>query len=540
MIEQRILEKFYSKIFSVPKKRVSVTIGIASIVFASYLNGISGKSFFAMRYFFIGLALIILLLFIGKALNSGFNSRRIFFLSLFLLLLIEIADAISIHLLDPELIVVSPSAIAFVLTATLYFTSEKYSHVVPFLLLLLLYPVDYFYSFTAFYRFTAYTIASISGVFLGFAFIIYLKRRIGRIVVADVLRDFVLYWLKGEPKIFEERLKRYSEVSQSRVFLLKFNGVTLFIPEFHPGPFRDIGGAKLVKRALEKYSLFLHGLSSHELNPVCSEDVESIVNSVKVFSKTKPLKPYSVEGERLRLKVYPFSDFSLIIIHGKEKIDDIPNTIRKIAERFIKNPIIVDAHNAYSEGYDLTIEDVSEIYILLEEASKTKSIECQKLEMSYFEDRYESDSICGELRLILLSFDGERHGIFMVDSNNMRKELRVYLENLAKRHGVNLDVVTTDNHSKTGVSPKIGYKPAGIEDLKPLEEFLKKAFENAKFRNCWIEFGYTDVRARVMGKGFFKEIEIAFREFGEKALYMFFLFAILNYLISFALSSIII
>lgn len=540
MIDQNVLERFYSKIFSVPKKRVSVAIGVASIVLASYLNGISGKSFFAMRYFFIGLALIVLLILSGRILKSGFNSRRIFFFALFMLLMVEIADIVAIHLISPELIVASPSAIAFMLSVGLYFTSERFSYLTPLAILALLYPVDYYFSFSAPHRTIAYALSSISGVFLAYLFVSFMSRRAGRIVVSDILRDFVLYWLRGEPEIFEKRIKMYSEVREARVYVIEVDGVRIIIPEFHPGPFRDVGGAKLVEKSLNSYDMFLHGISTHASNPATEEDVDAIVGANPELKPAHPGKPYSVSGRKFRMKVYPFDTFTLVIIHGKESIDDIPSEVREIAERFFRNPVIVDAHNAYVERYELTPDDLAEIYILLERASKVEPERCGEFTVSFSSTEYESTSVCGKLALLLMSFDGERHGIFMIDSNNMDRELRGYLENIGKKYGIDLDIVTTDNHSKTGVSPKVGYRPAGAEDLQAIEAFLESSLKNARFKEASVRFGFSEVRASVMGERFFREVEMAFREYGERAMYLFILFTVMNYALTFVLSGIVI
>ncbi|WP_457591902.1 DUF2070 family protein [Geoglobus sp.] len=540
MIDQNVLEKFYSKIFSVPKKRVSVAIGVTSIVLASYLNGISGKSFFAMRYFFIGLALIALLILAGRVMGSGFNSRRIFFFALFMLVLVELGDVIAIHLLNPELIVASPSAIAFILSVALYFTSERFSYLVPLTVLALLYPVDYLFSFSAPHRGVAYAISSLAGVFLSHIFISFLSRKAGRIVVSDILRDFVLYWLKGEPTVFERRIKMYSEIRDGRVFVVSVGDTRILIPEFHPGPFRDIGGAKLVEKALGKYEMFLHGVSTHATNPATEEDVDRILSSSPELVNASPKKPYSVSGKRFRMKVYPFDRFSVIIIHGIESIDDIPSEVRELAERFFPNPVVVDAHNAHVERYEVSSEDMAEIYLLLEKASEVEPEGCERLEVSFSSTVYESQSVCGRLALLLMSFDGEKHGLLMVDANNMERELREYLENTGRKYGVELDIVTTDNHSKTGVSPKVGYRPAGMEDAEVIESFLVSAIEGAEFRPADVRFGFEDVRISVMGERFFREVDDAFRMYGERAMYLFALFAVMNYALTFALSGVVI
>ncbi len=524
MIDVNLIEKFYSKIFSVPKKRISVSVGFLSIILATYLNGVSGLFF--LRYLSLGIALIALLLIAGKALNSGFNSRRIFFFALFLLILIELTDFFAIHMFDRRIILLSPTAIGFVLSVVLYFTSERFNLFVPFLIILSLYPLN-----GTLNGLEIYVISTLAGILLSYFFIKFLDRNVGRINIAEIVRSFVLYWLKGNPEIFERELSKLSEKRRGRVFLIRMNDVEIFAPEFHPGPFRDVGGSKLVEESLKKYDMFLHAVSDHTSNPATKEDVRKIVNQVFDFIEAKPKKPFCVEGNKFKLKVYPFDKFNLLIIHGKEAIDDLPSKIREIAEKYFPNPIVVDAHNAYKENYEISASDILELYSLFEKASKIKTDFC-KLEIYFERADYLSETVCGKISLLLMKFDGEKHGILMVDSNNMDVELRNKLEKISS---VNLDIVTTDNHSKTGVSPKIGYKPAGKKDFEFISSFLKKTLENAKFDEAKVFFGFRDVSVKVMGDVFFKEAEEVLRRFGESSLYLFFLFSLLNGIISLAL-----
>ena len=539
MIDQNVLEKFYSKIFSVPKKRVSIAIGITSIVLASYLNGISGKSFFAMRYFFIGLALIALLILAGRVMKSGFNSRRIFFFALFMLILVEVGDVIAIHLLNPELIVVSPSAIAFILSVALYFTSERFSYLAPLAILSLLYPVDYMFSFSVPNRSIAYALSSLSGVFLSYLFISFMSRKAGRIVVSDILRDFVLYWLKSDPGIFEKRLEMYSKTSIGKVHTIKFNNCSVFIPEFHPGPFRDVGGSKLVEMALQRYDMFLHGVSGHDRNPTTAHDVRAILNAEFDFMECSAKIPYTVHGRKFWVKVYPFECFNLIIVHGRERIDDLPSQVREYAETFFANPVVVDAHSAYGERYEMSPSDMAEIYSLIRKAGDFNPESAERLRVCYSTMNLENERICGKVGLLLFEFDGERHGILMVDSNNMSAELRDHLVEIGKKSGVELDIVTTDNHSKTGVSPKIGYEPADMRDSDLIGEFVDRSL-SCEMEESSASYGSAEVSVTVMGEEFFRDIDTAFRKYGEKGIYLFALFSFLNYVMAFLLSYIII
>ena len=150
-MDQSVFERVYSKVFTIPKKRISVTLGIVTIVFASLQYGLA-REFFARRYIALGLILIILILILGRTIKLAFNSRRTFFLALLILISIEIFDFIAFHFGTPYLISLTPALIASFLTIILYFLSEANEdrvYAVSLIMILLIYPFNYRYSFDA-------------------------------------------------------------------------------------------------------------------------------------------------------------------------------------------------------------------------------------------------------------------------------------------------------------------------------------------------------------------------------------------------------
>ncbi|AEA47421.1 DUF2070 family protein [Archaeoglobus veneficus] len=531
MIDKKLMEKFYSKIFTIPRKRISVSLGVITILLASILNGIVSKAFFAQRYFFIGLALIVLLLAISRFIGLAFNSRRVFFLALLLLIFIEVFDFVAIHLSLFELIVLAPASIATLLTLVLFFTSEAGERRIVagvILMLLALYPVNYMYSFSTPHRTLSYTIASFAGVMLGLAYIKYLDRDYGVFNTKHLLKSFILFWLTSKPEYFEKRLEKAGEKRKGWVKCLKVGNARLISTSFHPGPMRNVGGARLVSRILEiPDTMYLHSATKHELNPATLKDVDRIVKSISCdaaesITIDKVYRPFEVEGERFSLKVFPFEDVSLLIFSGKNATDDIPTGINSIAERYFGEVMLVEAHNAHMEDFDVSAEDFYELEELIRTACSIPREE-SNLEYCFFKERCETNNICGWIALLLLKYDSEVHGILMLDGNNVVKEFRHRLEKFAEERGVRLTVVSTDNHSKTGISPKVGYNPVGSnkEDEKAVFSFMERALSDAKFKKADISYGRREVEITVMGKRFFENVEKAFIQLGEKALYLF-------------------
>jgi len=530
MIDKKLIEKFYSKLFAIPRKRISVSLGIITIVLATLLNSTTSKAFFAQRYFFIGLALIILLLVISRFIGLAFNSRRVFFLALLLLIFVEVFDFIVIHLDFFELIVLAPASIAALLTLVLYFTSEaRESRVTLAVLFILfaLYPVNHFYSFSAPHKMTSYAIASVAGIILGMVYIKYLDRDYRIFNAKLLLKSFILFWLTCKPEYFERWLEKGGEMKSGWVKCLSIGKAKIFSTSFHPGPLRNIGGAILVGKILEmKDTLYLHSATKHELNPATHRDVEKIVGSMDCknqYPAGNAYRPVEVEGERFLLKVFPFDNVVLLIFSGKMATDDMPPEINSVAERYFGETILAEGHNAHMEDFDIDAEDFYELEELIRQACSIPRIkENRNIEYCFFKERCETSSICGWIALLMLKYGEDVHGILMLDGNNIRKDFRQKIENFASKYGIELTVVSTDNHSKTGVSPKVGYKPVGSDEMdeKAVVDFLRRAIGSAKFENATIGYGREDVKIRVMGRRFFDAVEKVFIDIGEKALYL--------------------
>lgn len=526
MIDNHSIERFYSKMFTTPEKRISVVIGLVTITLASIINGIASEVFFAQRYFFIGLFVIICFLISKSYIGLAFNNRRVFFLSLILLISIEVFDFIAIHVLQTfYLIVVAPSAATALITITLYFTSKASERRVLFtsaFIFMIIYPVSHLYSFQVPHRFLAYTLIVAAGIIISFLFIRFMDRDFRTFNLKKLLRSFILFWLTTNPKYFEKEISKAGFEQAGWTKCLLVGDTKVISTSFHPGPMRNIGGASMVQEVLEKFpgSMYLHSTAEHKDNPVSGEDVHNILNSVKCSGKKLVAHyPYEVNGDRFNLKVFPFSEMKLLIFSGKEVIDDLPSQINYTAEQYLGEVMLVDGHNAYRENYDITDDDVVEIEQLIKKAS---TIETEKCDVKYF--FYNQDIGNNNLKhaaILFLKYGEDIHAILMLDGNNIDKNLREEFEKYGQDNGANLTVTTTDDHSRTGVSPKVGYRPVeDKEDRQKVYSFLQEAFRKMEFRKGDLYYSRSEVTARVMGRQFFEDTERAFKELGGKALYL--------------------
>ncbi len=548
MIDQKLTEKFYSKLFTIPRKRITVSIGLVTIALASLLNGTVSKTFFAQRYFFIGLSLIICIFIAAFALKMALNSRRIFFLSLFILIFVEIFDFIAIHIINNfNLIIMAPAAMAAGLTLILFFTSESSEFrtaIISASILIAIYPVNFIFSFEAPHRFLSYLITILVGIIFAFIFIKYIDRDYDGINIKRMLRSFLLFWLTSEPSYFEKELLKTSLSKKGWVKCLKIGEVRLVSTSFHPGPLRNVGGAMLVGKLLERIenSIYLHSPAKHDSNPTSAAEVKRIVEAIECDSLKKiiPYKPMEFDGERFTLKIFPFDGVKLLFISGKKAIDDISGEIHDYARDRLGECMIVDCHNCHRENYEITSEDLTEIKKLIEIASGhelKRTDRVNNLKYSFSRKRIETANTCGYIAMLLLDFDGEKHALLMLDGNNVDCSFKNELEDFFTKNGYKGIVVSTDNHAKTAISPKIGYMPVGSDRVEReaildfIRNCIKSEFKDVKEVD---DIGYSrrEVEVKVMGNDFFKSIERAFQEIGERAMYLFFVVIILQLAIS--------
>jgi putative membrane protein len=551
MIDEKLIEKFYSKLFTIPRKRITVSIGLGTILLASLLNGTVSKTFFAQRYFFIGLSLIVFIFIANRALKMALNSRRIFFLSLFILIFVETFDFIAIHVLNRfNLIIMAPATMAAGLTLILYFTSES-SEIrtasLSALILIAIYPVDFFFSFEAPHRFLAYLTTIFVGIIFAFIFIKYIDRNYEEFNLKRLLRSFLLFWLTSNPDYFEKELLKTSKKRKGWVKCLKIGDVSLFTTSFHPGPLRNVGGALMVGKILEKFenSIYLHSPVKHESNPTSGGDVERILEAIDglKFKNFIPLEPLELEGDNFSLKILPFDGnegLNLIFISGKKAIDDIPPTISEDAEKHLGSCIVIDCHNCHRENYTVDEEDLDEIRKLLVEAKGKFKRKATKLNYSFHRQKIETQNTCGFIAVLTLDY-GQRYCLVMLDGNNIDCDFKKSLEDYLHQRGFRAIVLSTDNHAKTAISPKVGYVPIG-RDKKEREvifSFIKDSLKSQNTKEARIAYGMEEVEINVMGDDFFSTVERAFKEVGERAMYLFFAVIILQLVVSLFLGSLI-
>ncbi|WP_456328285.1 DUF2070 family protein [Archaeoglobus sp.] len=467
-------EKLHKLSFSTPSLFVTLAILSFTVTLMHILN-LGVLNF---------LAFSIILLLLKPVLRIKFNLNRYLFFLTFISISTLLTNAISRYLN------VNPSGIfvAFVTTTVLYYMAE--AEIIEVLVA----------SFVASFVFYPNP-ATIVGVFFGIIFINFMNKNINGYNLRLCFKSFLLSWLTNDPSYFESFLKRHAKSFKGWIKCLRIGNVKLVTTSFHPGPMRNIGGARLVERINSlKDTVFLHSPTDHSLNPASAEDVDKLISSIVCDGiEIKPMKPFDLESENYVLTVFPFDKVRLMFVSGKNCLDDLPYELN------VDRAIVVDAHNAYCTSFKPNVEELKE---LVKKGMEFKSEFCN-VKYAFKKFRVETRSICGSVAVLLLDYGFERYAIVVIDGNNVKLEFRREVEEFCAKRGFKAIVASTDNHSKTGISTKFTYLPVGSDERdRVIFDILEKCFK-LNFEDCNVSFSKRDVVIDVVGEDFCKFINEA-------------------------------
>lgn len=490
------LEKLHKIAFSTPSLLTSLVILIFSFVLTYILN----LNVLNFLIFAVLLAIFVPLL------KTKFELPRYTFFVTFVSIFSIFIDTIS------RFLNTSPNGIfvAFVTTTVLYFVSESNvikTSIASTILSLAFYP----------------NLITVLGVFFGIIFIFLMDKEFYGYNVRECFKSFLLSWLTNDPKYFEDILTKGSVEVKGKVRCLKIGEAEVVTTSFHPGPVRNIGGARLVGEINSiPNAFYLHSPTDHSMNPVNSEEVSKIISSLSCSQvKLKPMRPFEIDGENYILTVFPFDKLRLVFVNGKRCIDDLPKEVS------YDNVIVVDAHNAYCKKFE---PNVNELRSLIE---RSLSVETEKAKLRYFfkKFRVETNSICGSIAIMILDYGLNKFVIIVFDGNNVKLEFRKEIEEFCRRRGFKAIVASTDNHSKTGITTKFTYLPVGSDERdKVIFEYLEECFKE-DLKDCEVFFGEREISVKVTGDKFCKFIEKA-GVYGVKMAFTFLAFFALSFILS--------
>lgn len=234
--------------------------------------------------------------------------------------------------------------------------------------------------------------------------------------------------------------------------------------------------------------VYVHGVGSHELDPVTQVDVSRILESIRrtLMSIPNPA-PASIESIPLttvikgdiKLTAIPLGEKVLTIVSRINKsTDDIPlrvyDELRQLIGPSLDKYILVDAQNGFGSDNswdDNDVKSLAEAIMELERAPRVKSpllLGIGHLDASEVSEDQAEIGSAGIYIIIVGGFGGRKLLLIDIDGNNITPELNKRLVEGGLRDGFDdVVIITTDNHQFTGSFGKLGYKVVGGESIDP-------------------------------------------------------------------------
>jgi putative membrane protein len=342
-----------------------------------------------------------------------------------------------------------------------------------------------------------------------------------------------IYAVFAEDDILENAFRELGKVEAVPLHIYTIGGRhVVVVSDFHPGPFRHIGGGMLVdylNNEIEKMGYrftFLHGVGSHERDPVTRDSVKRIVDAVKsaLASMHNGSPPSGVRSVKLEIGDVRVVGFSIgttphlaIVSRVESASDDIPTWVSRRVDA--GDYILVDAQNKFDGVVHWREEDVvslSKGLKALHEANACRSfrIGVGKVYAQHLDPLGYEIGPAG-ISAIVNDCDGARGLLIVFDGNNLDSTLYQQLIKIYEARGYEVvEVVTTDTHRATGVGLGRGYRIVGERiNHSRIIELVDKAVSEAEESLAPMPVAYkrVEVVAEVLGEEGFRKIQHAVR-----------------------------
>ena len=384
---------------------------------------------------------------------------------------------------------------------------------------------------------TSFTLAVIVSFVFSFVFLTYVEQRGMQTLGASPLRIFRAFlrdWLDGSFSTFENYLEIFGVDSTINLSVLSFQSKssgrakgTLVVPNFHPGPFLNVGSSALpymIKRAVESatggIAAVAHGVSGHQLNLVSQHENRKVIKEVRSMltlpksgSKASPVIRSTAGSATATCQVFGRSALVTMTVapNDSEDIDfEVGELLRKSARGLFKDVALVDAHNSIGDVTLMSREKLNDLAQSAKLAMKaTRHARLRSLSLGVAYDRPSGITVregmgLGGIVVFWMKVGSQSFAYVAIDSNNMARGLRERILSVLKEMGANdAEVMTSDTHMVNGIVPaRLGYYPIGATaDPEIVVNSVKKAAEKAK-RNVTpvvASVRCSDLKVRTLG-----------------------------------------
>ncbi|MDR3222804.1 MAG: DUF2070 family protein [Methanobrevibacter sp.] len=329
-----------------------------------------------------------------------------------------------------------------------------------------------------------------------------LKKNLG-LGLLDLLSLFIAHINEGS-KSLEKLFEEIGEPIDTLVGVLSFkkgNEIkAIFMSPFvHPGPIGDIGGANMpsiLSKRFNSFTMVAHGPSTHDFNPVSTNEIDKIESAVKDSLEEMEYSQYGSQfirysTEKAKIGIQFFGKNGLILAtfapHGSDDIEFGIGLSLMMKSKFkcdLENSVVVDCHNSFDEESGRLLPGNPKMFQLLDTVDKIKKTEqnkgisigcCHDL----MDDLNKSNGV-GEdgLKVMVIETANQKTAYILFDSNNMLRGFREKIIEAVEDLDLDeVEVMTTDTHSVNTLSS--GYNPIGQTKRNEIIEYVKLSCKKA-------------------------------------------------------------
>ncbi|WP_407455026.1 DUF2070 family protein [Methanobrevibacter sp.] len=319
----------------------------------------------------------------------------------------------------------------------------------------------------------------------------------------DLLSLFIAHMNEGSNSL-EGLFENMSEAIETIVTFISFkteNGIkALFIsPSVHPGPLGDLGGSNMptiLANKFDHFTMVAHGPSTHDFNPIAVSEIDKVEASVrrgleKVEYSPSASKFIRYNSEKANIGVQFFNKGMVILsTFAPEAVDDIEFGVgltmmaQSRSRCHVKDSIIVDCHNSFSEESGEVLPGNAEVFQLIDVIDTINPDQNKyDIKIGCYEDNMgalnKHDGI-GEsgIKTMIVEVDNQRTAYVLFDSNNMEIGFRQEIIDAVSDLDIDeIEVMTTDTHTVNTISR--GYNPVGIVKRPEIIKFVRLSIQEA-------------------------------------------------------------
>ncbi|MFP3269251.1 MAG: DUF2070 family protein [Desulfurococcales archaeon] len=440
--------------------------------------------------------------------NSALNLRRILSISS---VVVATAAMVELVLFRPpfSLFLMVPSITSLVI---LSISPGSYMYTVPFVASAIIYS-----------KISEKAVIGSLVLLFGLFIVKYVSKRLAYGVDPFFLFGSFVESLFGKSDSFEKVLDSFSETKNVELFLFRINGdppTVVIVSNVHPGPFKNVSGAKLVRMLKERLEglgynvIFFHGVGGHESDPATVAEVEKLVDRIAsaltekgwVKCDQEGSSPFTIEKGDVKITGFSLSGCPPLILLSRRQgsMDDIPRDFVANIENL--PGILVDAQNKFDGEVYWDSKVADDLKAALSELPTRKCHPKLGYASVPVEELDPSENEIGPLGMKVFAIEcGSTLGAFaVIDGNNMKEDARKELEKAARDAGFEVvEIATTDNHESTGGSKGRGYKIIGeFVPISLLREKFVSALKSSRLNisEREVEFLTLRVNMKIMGE----------------------------------------